>query len=76
MLKAIELIPRNVPSLAAETVPEYKILWPTLEPGLIPETKISGLVFITTIIANYTESAGVPFTAYPERPHERLIFSD
>ena len=63
MLKAIELIPLNVPSLAAETVPEYKILWPTFEPGLIPETKISGFFFITTLTANLTESAGVPFTA-------------
>ena len=35
-------IPSIVPSAAAETVPEYRMLAPTLAPTLIPETTIFG----------------------------------
>ena len=42
----------------------------------MPETNISGFLSITTLTANFTESAGVPSMANPERPHDKLISSD
>ena len=42
MLNAIDGISFNIPSIAAATVPEYNIFFPTLAPLLIPETIKSG----------------------------------
>ena len=63
MLKAIDGIPNMIPSAAAETVPEYNILDPTLAPAFIPETTISGSTSRKEPTAIFTQSAGVPLTA-------------
>lgn len=51
-----------VPSVAAETVPEYIIFSPTFAPLFIPDIKISGFFSRSAVIASLTQSAGVPST--------------
>ncbi len=55
-------MPRIVPSVAAETVPEYIILVATLAPKFIPEMTKSGGCFKIALTAILTQSAGVPLT--------------
>ena len=46
--------------MAAATVPEYKISPPRFGPLLIPEMTIVGLTGISSVIASFTPSLGVP----------------
>ncbi len=63
---AADLTPKNAPSVAAETVPEYRTLTPTLEPRFIPEIMISGCPCNSSCTAIFTQSAGVPLTPNPK----------
>ncbi|EKD54942.1 MAG: hypothetical protein ACD_60C00032G0026 [uncultured bacterium] len=54
--------PKNRPSVAAATVPEYKTSSLKFEPSLMPETTISGISFNNPVTAKCTQSVGVPLT--------------
>jgi hypothetical protein len=57
-------MPRIVPSVAADTVPEYIVLIAVFAPWLIPEmSKSIFLSFRSVCTASLTESAGVPSIA-------------
>src|SRR5690554_398237 len=58
--KPIEGTSSIAPSTAADIVPEYNTLLALFSPWLIPETSKSGLRCITSEIANFTQSTGVP----------------
>src|SRR6185503_9933653 len=60
---AIEGTPRIVPSIAAETVPEYNTSSPRFTPLLIPDRRRSGGVGRSFNTARFTQSTGVPLTA-------------
>ncbi len=60
---AIDGMPSSVPSMAADTVPEYVTSSPRLAPLLIPETTSVGLRGRMPLIARLTQSVGVPSTA-------------
>ena len=63
-------------SVAADTVPEYRTLMPTLGPRLMPETTRSGARGSSSARAILTQSAGVPLTAQPWTPPSRVTFFD
>ncbi len=56
--------PRIVPSIAADTVPEYITSSPKFTPLLIPDTKMDGGFGKILSTARFTQSTGVPFTEY------------
>jgi hypothetical protein len=56
-------MPRSVPSIAADTVPEYVTSSPRLAPLLIPETTSVGRRGRMPFTARFTQSVGVPSIA-------------
>ena len=69
--KASPFTPRMEASVAADTVPEYRTLMPTLGPRLMPETTRSGGLGSSSAMAILTQSAGKPLTAKPVKPPSR-----
>ena len=61
------VMPKNAPSVAAATVPEYSTLIPRFSPPLMPLTTRSGRRGQNSDIASFTQSAGLPSTAQPRR---------
>ncbi|GBE34937.1 hypothetical protein BMS3Bbin06_01471 [bacterium BMS3Bbin06] len=59
---ATEGILNRVPSIAADTVPEYEMSSPRFAPRFIPEIRMSGVRGSTFSTATTTQSVGVPFT--------------
>ncbi len=55
-------MPSSVPSIAAETVPEYVMSSPRLAPLLMPESSKPGRAGRMPDTARFTQSVGVPST--------------
>src|SRR5262249_57448103 len=66
---AIDGRPSNVPSIAAETVPEYVTSSPRFEPWLMPETTSTGGSGNSPSTPRFTQSDGVPLTANRRSPN-------
>jgi hypothetical protein len=60
--KAIAGMPNRKPSIAAATVPEYRVSSPMLAPLLMPLKTMSGRCASSPVSATCTQSDGVPLT--------------
>jgi len=57
---AMDGMPNMSPSMAAATVPLYNMELPVFCPRFMPEITRCGGSFISFVMANLTQSAGVP----------------